>query len=223
MCESKFSDPSSFLYLDMLADILMRDTLEMEVDFNKKMEFIKEQEQKVLENAKNLISMDQMLGPINCSMLKLEMELHENETNLIEAEKAITRLEQTCPRSESNGCRTYPLARATYEDLLSLLVSAEKTAAQCTTIREEIEMYNQEASAKLPPKSVITKIIDYHNNILILLEKEIEKLQCEVTKVQREYEELNKKMEPSKLIAQCPCQQNNDFKPMVKCDVQLRM
>jgi len=99
--------------------------------------------------------MDQMLGPINCSMLKLEMELHENETNLIEAEKAITRLEQTCPRSESNGCRTYPLARATYEDLLSLLVSAEKTAAQCTTIREEIEMYNQEASAKLPPKSVV--------------------------------------------------------------------
>jgi len=54
MCESKFSDPSSFLYLDMLADILMRDTLEMEVDFNKKMEFIKEQEQKVLENAKNV-------------------------------------------------------------------------------------------------------------------------------------------------------------------------
>jgi len=38
----------------MLADILMRDTLEMEVDFNKKMEFIKEQEQKVLENAKNV-------------------------------------------------------------------------------------------------------------------------------------------------------------------------
>ncbi|XP_016949770.1 uncharacterized protein LOC108024378 [Drosophila biarmipes] len=222
MCDSKFSDPTSFLYLDMLADILMRDTVEMEADFNKKVEFIKEQEQKVMDNAKNLLSMDQMLGPITCSMLKLEMELSENESSLIEAEKAVTRLEQTCSSSNSSGCRTYPLARATYEDLLSLLMSAEKTAAQCNTMREQIEMYNQEATAKLPPKTVIGKIIDYHNNILLLLEKEIEKLQSEVTKVQREYEELNRKLEPCKLIAQAPCHKN-DSKPMAKCEVQLRM
>ncbi|XP_070073723.1 uncharacterized protein [Drosophila takahashii] len=211
MSESNSSDPTTFLYLDMLSDLLMRDTLEMETSFNNQMKFIKDQEQKVLDNAKNVFSMDQLLGSINCCLLKVEMELNDNEFNLIEAEKAVTRLEQACPRSDSTACRTYPLARFTYQDLLSLLLSAESTAAQCNTLREEIEMYNKEASEKLPPKNVI---MDYHNNILLSLEKEIQKLQSEVTKVQREYEVLKGKQEASKYLPQCSCKNNVEVKPM---------
>ncbi|KAH8363155.1 hypothetical protein KR084_006052 [Drosophila pseudotakahashii] len=214
MSESNSADPTSFLYLDMLADLLMRDTLEMETYFNNQMKFIKEQEQKVLDNAKNVFSMDQSLGSINCSMLRIELDLNENELFLIEAEKAVSRLEQACPQSDSTACRTYPLARVTYQDLLSLLLSAESTAAQCNTLKEEIEMYNKEASGKLPQKTVIAKIMNYHNNILLSLEKGIDKLKIEVTKVQREYEELNRKHEASKLLPQNSCKKNDEVKPM---------
>ncbi|XP_016978571.2 uncharacterized protein LOC108044184 [Drosophila rhopaloa] len=223
MCEPNFSDPSSFLYLDMLADILMRDALELESDFNTKMEFIKEQEQMCLDNAKNVFSVDQFLGSVNCCMLKLEMDLNENETNLIEMEKAVTRLEQRCPRSDNEASRTYPLARVTYEDLLSLLMSADKTAAQCNHIREQIEMYNKQAAEQLAPATVVAKIIDYHNNTLASLEKQIEKMQGQVTQVQREYEQLNRDQESNRAAAQCSCKKTKNSKPIDICKIQLRM
>ncbi|XP_017083759.1 uncharacterized protein LOC108116400 [Drosophila eugracilis] len=195
MCEPNFSDPSFFMHLDMLSDILMRDTLELESEFNNKMQFIKEQEQECVENAKNLTSMDEVLKSINGSMVKIEIELNENETNLIEAEKAITELEERCPRSEYGAGRKYPLARATYVDLLGLLMSTEKTDAQCNQIREEIEMFNNQAQTRQPPGNMISQLIDYHTSTLECLEKQIENLQSQASKVQNAYEQLTLKPE----------------------------
>ncbi|XP_017119127.1 uncharacterized protein LOC108140689 [Drosophila elegans] len=205
MCEPNYSDPSSFLQLDMLADILMRYAFEFESDFNTKLAFIKEQEQKCMENSKNVLSVSQILGSVNCSMLKLEMELNENEINLIEVEKAITRLEQSCPTADKMACRKCPLARVTYNDLLSLLMSANQMSTQCNHIREEVEMFNKQAAEQLAPANVIAKIIDYHNSTLKSLEKHIEEMQSQVTKVQRNFEELNRDHETRTADTHCSC------------------
>ncbi|XP_043654949.1 uncharacterized protein LOC122621221 isoform X1 [Drosophila teissieri] len=223
MCEPSFSDPSAFLYLDMLADILMQDSLEMESDFNIKLRFLKEQEQIYLDNAKNVLSVDQTLRSAHCSMLKMEMELNENETNLIEAEKVVTKLEQSCPSPDVVGCQKYPLARATYQDLLSLLMSTEKTAHQCNQMKEDIEMYNKENSAIVIPGNVVAKLIDCHNNTLESLEKQIEVLQCQVTKVQKEFEQLYNEQDASKFNVPCPCKQIKELKPKDVCGIQLRL
>ncbi|XP_017056190.1 uncharacterized protein LOC108098037 [Drosophila ficusphila] len=219
MSKTNLSDPSAFLYLDMLADVLMHDTLEMESDFNTKMQFIKEQEQKVLDNGKNLLSVNQFLGSVNRSMLKLEMELNENETNLLEAEKAVTRLEKRCPSADRKTCRVHPLVRATYEDLLGLLLSTEQTASQCNQMRDQIMMYGKEAAEKVAPANVVKKIIDYHNSTLESLEKHIVNLQSQVTKVQKEFDQLSKKLEVQNLLRKG----NEKSKPKDVCEIQLGM
>ncbi|KMZ03220.1 uncharacterized protein LOC6727860 isoform X2 [Drosophila simulans] len=109
MCEPSLSDLSTFLYLDMLADILMQDSLELESDFNTKLKFLKEQEHICLDNAQNALPVDETLKSVNHIMLRVEMELHENEINLIEAEKAVTKLEQSYPSPEILAGQTYPL------------------------------------------------------------------------------------------------------------------
>lgn len=91
-------------------------------------------------------------------MLGVEMDLNQNETNLIEAEKAVSRLERNCQRAEHGPpSRVYPLARATYEDLLEQLLATEKIAVRCNNVRGEIEAFHQEAVEKLMPRNVVRK------------------------------------------------------------------
>ncbi|EDX12718.1 uncharacterized protein LOC6727860 isoform X1 [Drosophila simulans] len=211
MCEPSLSDLSTFLYLDMLADILMQDSLELESDFNTKLKFLKEQEHICLDNAQNALPVDETLKSVNHIMLRVEMELHENEINLIEAEKAVTKLEQSYPSPEILAGQTYPLASTTYQDLLSILMSTKKTAEQCNQIKEEVATYNEQISAKVPSVNLVTKLIDCHNNTLESMEKQIEKLQNQVTQVQKEFELLNKEYE-SQFHAMCPCKKIKELK-----------
>lgn len=173
MGEPNLSDPSTFLYLDMLADILMQDSLEMESDFNTKLKFLKEQEQICLDNAKNVrlnghrqtgykffilqqaLPIDDTLRSVKCTMLRVEMELHENEINLIQAEKAVTKLEQSYPSPESLAGQVFPLASTTYQDLLSMLMSSKKTVDHCNQIKEEVATYNEQISAKVPSVNLV--------------------------------------------------------------------
>ncbi|XP_070143344.1 uncharacterized protein [Drosophila kikkawai] len=207
--------PMSFMHLDMLADILHHDLREMASDFEIKSQFCKEQEQKCLDNAINLLSVDQLLGSLNCCMLKLEMDLNENETNLIEAEKTVSRLERNCQINSKNPSpRVYPLARATYEDLLEQLLATEKTAVQFNNIKNEIEAFHQESVEKLAPGSVlsqITKLISYHTSTLESMEKQIQDLETHVNQLQSEFERL---MEDKKCTAKCPCQPTGNYEPM---------
>lgn len=84
------------------------------------------------------------------------MDLSENENLLIQAEDTVTILERSCVNvPEQRQCRVDPLVRATYTDLLRLLMSTEKSAVQCNSLREEIEVYNNEVSAKLIPVNVV--------------------------------------------------------------------
>ncbi|KAH8292428.1 hypothetical protein KR054_009665, partial [Drosophila jambulina] len=192
MCKANMSDePMSFMHLDMLADILYHDLEEMASDFEIKSQFCKEQEQKCIDNAMNFITVDQLVNSLNCCMLKLEMDLNENETNLIEAEKTVSRLERNCRKdSEDPPSRVYPLARATYEDLLEQLLATEKTAVQCNNIKAEIEAFHQEAAEKLAPRSLITKIIDYHTATLESMDKQIKHFESQINQVQGEFERL---------------------------------
>ncbi|KAH8383217.1 hypothetical protein KR009_007409, partial [Drosophila setifemur] len=215
MCELNIPKPSDFLYLSLLADILKQDTDELESDFKIKMEFVCKQEKKCLENAEDvniidkssfnkfkfqhmlynhqLFSLDQFLGSFQSSLLRLEMELNDNELLLIEAENAVCQLERTCVNvPDRKPCRMYPLARSSYAELLGLLMSTENSTAQCNTLREEIEVFNKEASEQVAPMNVIAKIIDYHNKTLVTLDKQLEQLQCQVGKVQHEYDQIDK-------------------------------
>nr|ADB93358.1 MIP16470p [Drosophila melanogaster] len=143
----------------------------MESDFNTKLKFLKEQEQICLDNAKNALPIDDTLRSVKCTMLRVEMELHENEINLIQAEKAVTKLEQSYPSPESLAGQVFPLASTTYQDLLSMLMSSKKTVDHCNQIKEEVATYNEQISAKVPSVNLVTKLIDYHNNTLESMEK----------------------------------------------------
>ncbi|KAH8384530.1 hypothetical protein KR200_008723, partial [Drosophila serrata] len=207
MCEEIMSgEPMSFLYLDMLAHILFRDIEEMAMDFETKSQFCREQEQKCLDNAINVLSVHQLVNSLNCSMLRLEMDLNENEANLLQAETTVSRLERNCQRHPENpSSRVYPLARATYEDLLVQLLATEKTAAQCNSIRSELEAFHQEVVEKLAPRSLITQIINYHTTIMESMEKQINQFESQINQVQDEFKRLVKDKEAKKSTTKCPC------------------
>lgn len=54
MGESTNKDSMSFLYMNLMADILMQETAEFENEFRIKMEFIRDQEKLCFTNAKNV-------------------------------------------------------------------------------------------------------------------------------------------------------------------------
>ncbi|KAH8243507.1 hypothetical protein KR032_007906, partial [Drosophila birchii] len=196
----------SFMYLDMLANVLYHDMEEMASDFETKNQFCKEQEQKCMDNAINVLSVHQVVTSLNCSMLRLEMNLNENETNLLEAEQIVSRVERNCQRyPEEPQSRVYPLARATYEDLLEQLLASEKTAVQCSNMRAEIDTFHQEALENLAPRSLITQIINYHTATLKSMEKQIKNFETQINQVKGEFEKLMEDNEAKKCTAQCPC------------------
>ncbi|KAH8264306.1 hypothetical protein KR038_006353, partial [Drosophila bunnanda] len=216
MCEENMSgEPMSFMYLDMLANVLYRDMEEMALDFETKSQFCKEQEQKCMDNAINVLSVHQFVNSLNCSMLRLEMDLNENETDLLEAEKTVARLERNCQRDPENpSSRVFPLARATYEDLLVQLLATEKTAAQCNNIRTEIEALHQEAVEKLAPRSLITQIINYHTFTLESMEKQVNQFESRINQMQGEFKRLMEDQKAKKSLSKCPCQPTPGNDPM---------
>ncbi|EDV30229.1 uncharacterized protein Dana_GF23053 [Drosophila ananassae] len=205
MGESTNKDPMSFLYMNLLADILMQETVEFENEFRIKMEFIRDQEKLCFSNAKNLVSVDQFLRTLNGTLLKLEMDLNENENLLIQAEDTVTILERSCVNvPEQRQCRVDPLVRATYTDLLRLLMSTEKSAVQCNSLREEIEAYNNEVSGKLMPVNVIGQIMDFHNRTLDTMEKQINLLNVQIEGLKKEFAEMAKREAKLLLAASLP-------------------
>ncbi|EDV49114.1 uncharacterized protein LOC6553266 [Drosophila erecta] len=216
MSNPSFSDPATVLFLDMLADILTHDSLQMESDFNTKMQFINEIVKTCEDDAKNLHYVGQTLRSARCSMLKLEMDLKENEANLIEAEKLVEMSEQ-CQSPEVVSYQTYPLGRPTYQDLLSLLMSTEKTADQCNQMKEEIVMNNHPIPANGIPGNLVAKLIDCHRCTLEALEKQMENLQSHVAAVDKEFGHLYNEQDASKFNAPCPCKPIEKLKPKDGC------
>ncbi|KAH8336508.1 hypothetical protein KR074_004692 [Drosophila pseudoananassae] len=205
MGESTRKDPTSFLYMNLLADILIRETEELENEFRIKMEFIRDQEKLCLSNANNLVSVDQFLKTINGTLFKLETDLNENEDMLIQAEEKVAILERSCVNvPEQRHSRVDPMVRATYTDLLRLLMSTEKSAAQCNTLREEFEVYNNEMSEKLVPVNVIGQIVDFHNRTLDTMEKQINLLQTQIEVLKTEFAGVAKREEKLLLAAFLP-------------------
>ncbi|KAL7728513.1 hypothetical protein ACLKA6_012527 [Drosophila palustris] len=204
MCESSnLSDPMSFLYLDMLSTILIDDTKELEKQFDTKMHFIREQEQNCLENAKQLVFIDQFVDTLKKCVCQTELELQENEFDLLEAEKVISYFET----SMSLKCLKYE--HSNYLVLLKLLLSADRSAAQCNKLKDEIEQYNNETCKQLEPVKLITKIIGYHKDTLDMLENQINKLECMTKDVASNYEEIIKTLKISSLTTKCTCEMAN--------------
>ncbi|KAH8276136.1 hypothetical protein KR026_001327 [Drosophila bipectinata] len=205
MGESTSKDPASFHNMNLLADILIRETEELENEFRIKMEFIRDQEKLCFSNANNLVTVDQFLKTINGTLLKLETDLNENDDLLIQAEDKVAILERSCVNvPEQRQSRVDPMVRATYTDLLRLLMSTEKSADQCNTLREEIEVYNNEMSEKLVPVNVIGKIMDFHNRTLDTMEKQINLLHVQIVGLKTEFADISKREEKLLLAALLP-------------------
>ncbi|XP_034486345.1 uncharacterized protein LOC117790845 [Drosophila innubila] len=210
MCESSISDPMSFLYLDMLSTILINDTKEFEKLFDTKVNFIREQEHNCQENAKQLAFVDQFVDTLKNCVFQTELELQENEFELLEAEKIISHYESSyVDASTSLTFTNIQFKYSNYLVLLKLLLSADRSAAQCNKLKDDIEQYNIEAYKYLEPIKLITKIMDYHKNTLDMMENQINKLECMTKEVASNYDELNKRLKISSLTTKCTCEMAN--------------
>ncbi|BFF89084.1 uncharacterized protein DMAD_07917 [Drosophila madeirensis] len=209
MAEPNISDPMPFLYLDWMSEILLQDTKEMATEFTRKAVYLREQEAKVLENAKQLIQIDQFVDDMKACTLKLEMDLNENEQLLAEAEKEATKLERSCS-TLSNICRIEPLTPHNYLDLLKLIESTKKMSEKCNSLTEDFEEFGKEAAERLSPASVIGKLIDSHNNVLTSFEKQIEELAGKVSLIANEYEHITEDLSISSLSTTCTCEMTKE-------------
>ncbi|EDW84201.2 uncharacterized protein Dwil_GK13269 [Drosophila willistoni] len=210
MCEPATKDPMSFLYLDLMANHLLRDIEEATKDFNDKMVFLREQESNILENVKNLISIDEFLDLLRKCVVKMEIELSDNENGLIEAERTVARLERSLTGCESLDGKWIPLQRSTYKHLLKLLLSADRSYAQCACLKDEIEDYNQELIGKVAPEK-IGDIIDYHNKSLELLERQISELESQTEVLKLNFDQISKDMDISSLSTKLTCQTGQEI------------
>ncbi|XP_068155479.1 uncharacterized protein [Drosophila tropicalis] len=211
MSEATDRDPMSFLYLDLLANYLLSDLEETTKDFNNKMMFIREQESNILDNVQNVIYIDEFLDLLRKCVVKMEIELNENESGLIEAERIVASLERSLSRRESLGGNWVPLQRCTYKHLLKLLLSADRSHAQCACLKDEIEDYNQELIEKMAPGKMIGDIIDYHNKALELLERQISQLESQTEILKINFDQISKDMNISSLSTKLTCKTGQEI------------
>ncbi|XP_017142936.1 uncharacterized protein LOC108156135 [Drosophila miranda] len=206
MAQANVSDPVPFLYLDLMADLLMHETKEIALEFERKAELIREQEAAVLQNAKLLIKVDQFVGDVKACTMKLEMDLDENEQLLAEAEKAASKLERSCSTFPANSGRIEPLTHHTYLDLLKQIESAKKMSEECNILRADFYAFGKETAERLAPANVIGQLIDYHNKALTTLEDQIEQLEGKVGAIATEYEEITEDLGISSLSKTYTCE-----------------
>ncbi|ALC45360.1 CG31287 [Drosophila busckii] len=198
MCDATISDPMSFLYLDMLISVLIEDTKELKTEFNTKMEFIHEQEQHCLENAKHLIFVDQFIVSLRECVYKLEIELQENENDLLAAEHLVSRAEDS---QKLDNIANIPFKPSHYVDLIKLLISADNSAAQCSSLKTEIEQYNSDAAQHEEPLNVS-------------LEEQISRLEKMTENVTKNFAEIKYQLKISSLGTKCVCKMANDMNDM---------
>ncbi|XP_017845669.1 uncharacterized protein LOC108602148 [Drosophila busckii] len=211
MCDATISDPMSFLYLDMLISVLIEDTKELKTEFNTKMEFIHEQEQHCLENAKHLIFVDQFIVSLRECVYKLEIELQENENDLLAAEHLVSRAEDS---QKLDNIANIPFKPSHYVDLIKLLISADNSAAQCSSLKTEIEQYNSDAAQHEEPLNVVSNIIMYHAMTLQSLEEQISRLEKMTENVTKNFAEIKYQLKISSLGTKCVCKMANDMNDM---------
>ncbi|XP_064554618.1 uncharacterized protein LOC135439758 isoform X2 [Drosophila montana] len=202
MHEPSISDPMSFLYLDLLSNLLLEDANEIGKEFDVKMNFIREQERSCLENAK------QFIESMRECLFQTELELQENEADLLNVEKTILRYEASYI-DFSKGPDPIRLRPSSYLVFLKLLLSADCSAAQCKNLREELDQYNNEALERLDSPKLITKIMDCHLKTLNSLEKKLDQLQSLADNVAKSYDQMINKLKISSLSTKCSCQMAN--------------
>ncbi|KAH8414045.1 hypothetical protein KR222_003368, partial [Zaprionus bogoriensis] len=199
MCEDSKTDPMSFLYIDMMANILLDTTKELEAEFNIKMEFIREQENTCLENTKQLIVLSEVMDKLRDCVTQTELELNQNEMELLEAEKMITNFESNSKYAQRPHPADMTFRYSSTLVLLKLLLSADHSMAQCNKLKDEIEHYNTEAFKRYEPCKTVGKILDYHAQSLQALESQINELERMTQEVARNYDEIKKDMKTSTL------------------------
>ncbi|KAH8312479.1 hypothetical protein KR044_010994, partial [Drosophila immigrans] len=191
MGEPSLTDPMSFLYLDMLSDILIDDTKELEHQFETKMQFLREQEQLCFETGKHLVFIEKFVETLKNCVYKLELELAKNESELLQAEKVILCCEASYRAPmKSPMFTTMPFKYSSFLVLMKLLLSADRTAAQANVLKAEIQHYNEEAIAHLEPINMITKIIDYHRQSLDMMEKQVNQMESMTREVTNNYDQI---------------------------------
>ncbi|XP_023178539.2 uncharacterized protein LOC111604633 isoform X2 [Drosophila hydei] len=176
MSDPFIADPMSFLYLDILCTVLLEDTEDAVEEFNLKMNLIREQESICVENGKKLVSVDQFIGSMKTCIYQTELELQENEAQLVAIERLVSRYEAS-NLVFLKSPELIPLIPNSYMAFLQLLLSADRSTAQCNSLKEELTVYNNDAIDHLECPNLITQIMDYHLKALNTLENKLDKLQ----------------------------------------------
>lgn len=107
-------------------------------------------------NRLQLKYIDQFVDTLKKCVFQTELELQENEFELLEAEKIISHYESfRVDPSTSLKFTNIQFNYSNYLDLLKLLLSADRSAAQCNKLKDEIEQYNTEAYERLEPIKLV--------------------------------------------------------------------
>lgn len=179
MSDPFIADPMSFLYLDILCTVLLEDTEDAVEEFNLKMNLIREQESICVENGKKviywncwkwnrilslnliciqLVSVDQFIGSMKTCIYQTELELQENEAQLVAIESLVSRYEAS-NLVFLKSPELIPLIPNSYMAFLQLLLSADRSTAQCNSLKEELTVYNNDAIDHLECPNLVSKLL----------------------------------------------------------------
>ncbi|XP_030376448.1 uncharacterized protein LOC115625524 [Scaptodrosophila lebanonensis] len=186
-CKSAISEPTStFLYVDLMASMLLRDTQELEADFHNKMEFVREQEQNCLQNEQNLIIIDKFVNLLKTCLMNMELEMHRNECAILDAERSLRCMDECFEKFGEEGIS---LKRSSYMEILKLLVSADSSTELCNNLKNDIDVYKEEVATRVIPHNLISSIIAYHNKALEGMERQVNELELKVNELADCYED----------------------------------
>ncbi|EDV92556.1 uncharacterized protein LOC6563159 [Drosophila grimshawi] len=204
MSSPSISDKMSFTCLDLLLNILIEDTKEFQKEFDTKMSFIREQENYCSKNMEELISIQDFVESMKKCLFQTELELGEFESSLLQAEQYISLLEAQSNNFSQNS-QFANLITSNYRDLLVLLLSADRSAAQCNNLRKEIDLYNNLVSKHFAAPKLIITIMDYHVKALKSMDEQLNQLQCMADNVASNYDQITKQLKISSLSTKCTC------------------
>lgn len=101
-----------------------------------------------------LIDVDLLISKMQECILQTEIELQENEVQLNEMDKLLSRY-QANYIDFSKGPERIPLIPGSYRVFLKLLISADQSTAQCNSLKDELKAYNEEAIERLKSPNLV--------------------------------------------------------------------
>ncbi|XP_030371177.1 uncharacterized protein LOC115621622 [Scaptodrosophila lebanonensis] len=188
----------SFSYLDLISSMLLRDTKELEADYQTKLQYVIEKEQNLMLTKQNLEKIHKSINMIKNCVMKLELELQQNDCIMVKAERALTDIEELLQRFDGKDCNFNE--RSDYMEFMELLLSAQSFTAKRKLLKKRLERYRKYLTAHAKPKNIsifkkktcIIGIADCHCKALMQIEGLITDLKMQSNEISQMFDDEKK-------------------------------